>query len=229
MKRIACTIILTLALAGPAAADPDFDAPANAPRIVDAAAARAGCLPDYAAPIVERPCQLAKFGTIGTIDGHTFDFARYSFATASGANMGARALIFEHADAGKLKTLFVPENIGGPFSDPEVIKSPQGSLLLIPGFDTGTGNLNRERLYVWRKTEWHLADTTSWLDALMKRLPKGLSALKGIYPDYARMTASTPLWRKSDGNASPSGGRASIRLAWKGDAVVLTAVDVRRR
>lgn len=229
MMRLTIVSAMMFALISGAAADPDFDAPADAPGIVDASAARNGCLPAYSEPIVERPCQLAKFGSIGTIEGHTFDFVRYSFTTEGGASMGARVLIFERLADGKLKILFVPENIGGPFSDPEMVKSPQGTLLLISGFDTGTGNFNRERLYVWRRTEWRLADTTSWLDVLAKRLPKGLSAQKGIYPDYVRMTASTPLWRSRDGNALPSGGSASIRLAWKGDTVVLQSVNVRRR
>jgi hypothetical protein len=227
--RAVAALMLVSALASPALADPDFEAPANAPRVVPASAARSGCLPEYAEAIVERPCQLAKFGAIGKIEGHSFDYARYAFTTEGGGSMGARVLIFERVGNDQLRILFVPENIGGPFADPKLIKSPQGTLLLLPGFDTGTGNFNRERLYVWRKTEWRLVDTTSWLDTLAKRLPKGLSAQKGIYPDYARMTASTPLWRADDGNASPNGGRASIRLAWRGDKVVLRSVSVRQR
>jgi hypothetical protein len=214
--------------AAPAFADPDFDAPKNAPREVSASDARAGCLADYAEPIVDRPCQLAKFGAIGTFNGHSFDYARYAFTTEGGGSMGGRVLIFERLDGGRLRILFVPENIGGPFDDPELIGTSAGALLHFPGFDTGTGNFNRERLYIWRKSEWRLADTTSWLDALAKRLPKGLRALKGVYPDYRTMKASTPLWRDSDGNASPTGGRAIIRLGWRGDKIVLQSVSVRR-
>jgi hypothetical protein len=221
--------MLVWALASPAIADPDFDAAANAPRAVPAAAARNGCLPDYAEPIAERPCQLAKFGAIGTIGGHSFDYARYSFTTEGGGSMGARVLLFERIGHDQLRILFVPENIGGPFYDPALVKTSGKTLLLFSGFDTGTGNFNRERLYVWRRTAWRLADTTSWLDVLAKRLPKGLAAVKGIYPDYRRMTAATPLWRTGDGNASPNGGRASIRLMWQGDKVVLQSVGVRRR
>ena len=95
--------------------------------------------------------------------------------------------------------------------------------------ETGTGNFNRERLYVWRKPQWRLADTTSWLDTLARRLPKGLGAWKGIYPDYRRMTAATPLWRRGDSNALPAGGSARLRLAWQGDKIVLQSVNVRRR
>jgi hypothetical protein len=216
-----------LLAASPASADPDFDAPNNAPREVSASDARARCLADYAEPIGDRPCQLAKFGTIGTFNGRSFDYARYAFATTDGGSMGGRVLIFERLDGGRLRILFGPENMGGPFFDPKVIHTAAGVLLNIPGFDTGTGNFNRERLYVWRKSQWRLVDTTSWLDTLAKRLPKGLSAVKGIYPDYRTLRASTPLWRDSDGNALPTGGRATIGLGWRSDRIVLQSVSVR--
>ena len=229
VERAAIAVLaVALSVASPAFADPDFDAPKNAPREVLAADARAGCLADYAEPIGDRPCQLAKFGAIGTFNGHSFDYARYAFATEGGGSMGARVLMFEHLDGDRLRILFVPENIGGPFYDPKLIRTPVGVLLHIDGFDTGTGNFNRERLYVWRKSEWRLVDTTSWLDALAKRLPKGLRALKGVYPDYRTLRASTPLWRESDGNATPTGGRATVRLGWRGDKIVLQSVSVRR-
>ena len=226
--RAAAWLVVS-ALTSPALADPDFEAAANAPRVVQAATARSGCLPDYADPIAERPCQLARFGTVGTFDGRTFDYVRYAFTTEGGGSMGGRVLLFERIGNNQLRILFVPENIGGPFSDPQFIKTPSKTLLLFPGYDTGTGNFNRERLYVRHKRAWRLADTASWLDALAKRLPKDLRALQGIYPDYRRMTAATPLWRPGSGKASPESGHASIRLAWRGDEVVLQSVSVRRR
>jgi hypothetical protein len=230
VERAAIAVLaVALSAASPAFADPDFDAPKNAPREVLAADARAGCLADYAEPIGDMPCQLAKFGAIGTFNGHSFDYARYAFITEGGGSMGARMLLFERVGNDQLRILFVPENIGGPFSDPVLIKTSAKTLLLFPGFDTGTGNFNRERLYVWHKTAWRLADTTSWLDVLAKRLPKDLRALQGIYPDYRRMTAATPLWRPGSGKASPDSGHASIRLALRGDEVVLRSVRVRRR
>ncbi|HMJ44567.1 MAG TPA: hypothetical protein VK522_20070 [Pseudolabrys sp.] len=229
VERAAIAVLaVALSAASPAFADPDFDAPKNAPREVLAADARAGCLADYAEPVGDMPCQLAKFGAIGTFNGHSFDYARYAFTTEGGGSMGGRVLIFERLDGDRLRILFVPEIIGGPFYNPKLIGTPAGVLLHFAGFDTGTGNFNRERLYIWRTSEWRPVDTTSWLDTLAKRLPKGLGAWKGVYPDYRTMKASTPLWRTGDGNASPTGGRAAIRLGWRGDKIVLQSVSVRR-
>jgi hypothetical protein len=203
VERAAIAVLaVALSAASPAFADPDFDAPKNAPREVLAADARAGCLADYAEPIGDMPCQLAKFGAIGTFNGHSFDYARYAFTTEGGGSMGGRVLIFERLDGDRLRILFVPEIIGGPFYNPKLIGTPAGVLRLV--------------------------DTTSWLDTLAKRLPKGLGAWKGVYPDYRTMKASTPLWRTGDGNASPTGGRAAIRLGWRGDKIVLQSVSVRR-
>lgn len=229
VERAAIAVLVVALSASLAFADPDFDAPKNVPREVRASDVRAGCLADYAEPIGDRPCQLAKFGAIGTFNGHSFDYVRYAFATEGGGSMGGRVLMFERLDGDRLRILFMPENIGGPFYDPKLIRTPAGVLLYIPGFDSGTGNFNRERLYVWRQTEWRLVDTTSWLDALTRRLPKGLRALKGIYPDYRRLSATTPLWRESDGNATPTGGRAAIRLGWRGDKIVLKSVSAPSR
>lgn len=62
----------------------------------------------------------------------------------------------------------------------------------------------------------------SWLSDLGHRLPKGLAVWKGVYPDYAKMNADTPLWReKVDGNCCPTGGEAKIDLQWQGDRIAL--------
>jgi len=211
----------------PALAEPDV-AIDPAESVVQVADARASCLAAFAEPIAGAPCKLAGFGEIGTLDGHSFAYALYAFRTPEGSSMGARAVVFEHLDADRLRILFAPENDGGPFDTPKLIRTQAGILLHIPGFETGTGNFNSERLYIWRKPEWRLVDTTTWLDTLAQKLPKGLGAGKGIYPDYRNMTATTSLWREGDSNAAPTGGSAAIGLGWKGDKIVLKSVQVRR-
>lgn len=190
---------------------------------------RAGCLAAFAEPIVDAPCRIEKFGELGTLDGHSFVYALYGFATAGGAPMGARVLIFERLDADRLRILLVPENDGGPFEPPQLLRTRAGVLLHIPGHESATGNFNRERLFIWRQRQWRDVDTNSWLDTLQRRLPNGLNAMKGIYPDYASLTASTPLWRDGAGNASPAAGSAAVQLGWRGDRIVLKSVAVRRR
>ena len=202
---------------------------AHAEQIVLGSDARAGCLAAFAEPIVGTPCVFEGFGDIAKLESRSFAYALYRFAMPNGGSLGARVLIFERQQGGTLRILFAPEIEGGPFEKPKIIHSGASALLHIPGYETGTGNFNRERLFVWHRHAWRAVDTTSWLDTLQRRLPKGLGAWKGIYPDYRRMTAATPLWREGDGNASPTGGRAALRLELRGDRIVLKSARVRRR
>jgi hypothetical protein len=71
-------------------------------------------------------------------------------------------------------------------------------------------------------------NTTAWLKSLQQRLPKGLEARKGIYPDYAKMAAQTELWRKGDSETCGTGGEADLSLGWSGDRLVLEAVRLHR-
>ena len=69
-------------------------------------------------------------------------------------------------------------------------------------------------------------DTTAWLETLQKRAPKGLGAWKGVYIDYKTLTAATPLWKPTDGNCCPTGGRADLTFRITADAVVLDTAKI---
>jgi hypothetical protein len=60
------------------------------------------------------------------------------------------------------------------------------------------------------------------------RLPAGECVWKGIYPDYLMLKASTPVWRKDDGNACPGAGRADLVLAWREDRITLESIRLRK-
>ena len=193
---------------------------------VSEADARQVCI--VADALGEAACKVAAFGPIGTLSGRSFAYAAYEYRLPTGVLMDMRTVVFERAGAERWRPLFAPINDGGLFDAPKVIRTRAGILLHIPGHESGTGNFNRERLYVWGDGVWKEIDTTSWLKDLQRRLPKGLGAWKGIYPDYATLRAATPLWRDGDSNAEPTGGDAAIRLALSGDKIVFKSVAVRR-
>jgi uncharacterized protein len=121
--------------------------------------------------------------------------------------------------------------IGGTdshFEAPETLDTPFGRLLWLAGTMSGTGNFNAEHVFRYDKDRLVEVDVTSWLDDLQKRVPKGWGAWKGIYPDYKKFTASTPLWQGSDGNCCPTAGRADIRLGLERDRLVLREVTIAR-
>ena len=114
------------------------------------------------------------------------------------------------------------------YEEPETFDSPFGRLLWLAGHMRGTGNFNAEHVFRYDKDRLVEIDVTSWLDDLQKRVPKGWAAWKGVYPDYRKFTASTPLWQSGDGNCCPTAGRADILLGLERDRLVLREVTIAR-
>jgi len=174
-------------------------------------------------------CTVEQFGELGSIYVTTLYYGMYHYADSHDRALDYQRVVILEDSSGTLRELFAtPGDPAIQYDEPRIIKLADRALLLIPGHESGTGNLNREQLFVWRDYNWGKADTTSWLDDLGHRLPAGLAVWKGVYPDYATMTAETPLWRKDDSNACPTGGRAKIMLGWRADRVVLRSVGVER-
>ncbi|GEM_PF-7097991 len=114
------------------------------------------------------------------------------------------------------------------YDRPQSIESPVGRLLLLPGQLEGSGDFDASALFALDGDKPRPIDTQAWQDELAKRLPQGLGARKGIYPDYRTMKAETPLWRKTDDEANPTGGHASITLAIAGDKLAIARLAVRQ-
>jgi hypothetical protein len=193
----------------------------DAKRIVDAAQVKDRCLPALADP--DATCRVAEFAEIGTVDGHAFAYARYRYAPKEiGFPDYTRIVVYEHREPGGFSAVVSPDaNPARTYQKPQILRADGRVLLHIPGVESGTGLANSERLFVWRGDHWRDVDVTSWLEVLARRAPAGFSAIKGIYPDYVTLKASTPLWLDSDDIDCPSGKRADLTLAWRGDRIAL--------
>jgi hypothetical protein len=221
MKRTLAFLAL-LAVATPLRAETTDAAPTvDFKSILSESQVKTQCINGLADP--GDACTFEEFGNVGSVAGKRFVYAQYKIVEKEFPTLRIlRVVIFERLADGGLRPALAPD--GDPAYElfkPELIHNGARTLLHIPGYESGTGNFNRESLYVWSGSGWKAVDTTSWLEDLGKRLPKGLSANKGIYPDYATMTAATALWRKNDSNACAEGGRAAIHLVWRGDAIAL--------
>jgi hypothetical protein len=219
-----CIVAALVPLSTAVAADLQASAP------IAAADARTSCLPALNADDAGESCTVSEFGDIGAVDGHPFHYAVYQYRNEGNRVLDrTRVVVFEVAPAGMMRAVAATESdpaVG--YDKPRLLRGSGRALLHIPGSESGTGNFNRERLFVWRDGQWGDVDTTGWLDELARRLPKGYGAWKGIYPDYVRMKASTPLWREGDGNACGSGGRADLVLGWQADRIVLRGIQRRK-
>jgi hypothetical protein len=230
MRRRAffAALFFALGLQLPAAA---ADAKASGEKpVVSVVEAETGCIAALDDGDGGGTCGVAEFGEIGAVEGRRFHYAVYQYQNPRNSVLDrTRVVVFEAVAPGMMRAVIAPE--GDPaigYDKPRLLRSADRVLLHIPASESGTGNFNRERLFVWRADQWRDVDTTAWLDDLVRRLPAGYGAWKGIYPDYVVLRASTPLWRKGDGNACPTGGRADLLLGWRGDRIVLRDVRLRK-
>ena len=177
-------------------------------------------------------CRVAESGVpgMGQLDGRPLRYARYSYPDPARPDAillaGTATVLFAEGADGRWAPVFADRRGVTACAAPRLFRGAQGVTLHLPCHQYGTGNINFESLYAWRGGQWRELDVESWTHALRERLPRGLEAWKGIYPDYRALTARTPLWRPGDGNCCPTGGRAEITLAWEGDRLMLRDLRV---
>jgi len=187
--------------------------------------ARSACPPGpTVAP--DSHCAVAGFGVVGRVEAREFVYGLYSDNTANGDyTLRTAVVIYERQPDGKLRSLISAGDPGDIYAEPKLLSTPGRILLHLPGYEDGTGNFNVEKLYVCHDGAWQSVDLDAWRKDLARKLPTGYEIWKGVFPDYVKMTAATPLWRaKTDGNCCPTGGRADIVLAWRGDRLMLKSV-----
>jgi uncharacterized protein len=143
--------------------------------------------------------------------------------------MNGGAVVFAPGTGDMLAPVVMAYSDTAHFSPPELFTTKDGTFLWFPGYMEGTGNFNAEHLYLKIGSAWRVVDRDSWEDDLGRRLPKDLGAYKGIYPNYRKMTVSTPLWdREKDGNCCPTGGRADIKLKLVGTRLTIESMTITR-
>ena len=113
---------------------------------------------------------------------------------------------------------------GHTYKPPRLIAEDGTALLHLPGLAGGSGARNADLLYRLSAQGWQEVETESWWDALSARLPPGLEVSQAVEYDFAEPTARADLWRETDANCCPTGGRAWLDLRIEGQSVVLTGV-----
>jgi hypothetical protein len=131
------------------------------------------------------------------------------------------------ASSGAFRAIIAPDTDAAIYpGKPRLLHAGGRALLHLPAYESGTGDFNRERLFVWDNGRWQDVDVTTWLNDLAGRLPAGRGVWKGIFADYATMKADTPVWRKDDG--CPTGGRAELTLALKDERIALESIRLKK-
>ena len=203
--------------------------PSEAAHTFTLAAAKASCLPLLAVKDAVETCTAEALNQLGAVDGRTFYYGRYHYVPSEEVLQYVRIVVFEQLASGALYVVLAPQSDPAfEYDAPKIIRAKAHTLLEIPALDDGSGFFNRESLFNWHDGHWNDVDVTSWLDDLNRRLPKGLGAIRGIYPDYRTMRAYTPIWKVADdSNACATAGGAELSLQWQGDRVALK--DIHRQ
>lgn len=191
----------------------------DVPKEVDAGSLRQTCVPIRHEQ--DETCKVEETGTVG--DGLSYQVQSYQ---AGDLRTAGGIVVLTGAGNDKLHPVMWDAVDSAHFDAPTFYATPQGSLMELPGSIEGTGDFNAGSLYHQVDGQWREIDARSWLRTLAARLPKGREVWKGVYPDWKKMTADTPLWRPNDGNCCPTAGSASVTLELRGDAIVLTGVKV---
>jgi uncharacterized protein len=173
-------------------------------------------------------CSVTGFGPVGAVEGHAFLYGIYSYNIPAGDGlMRTSVVVYERRADGGLRALYAPQEGAGFFAAPEIIHSAGHTLLHLPGYESGTGDFNLERMFVRRAGAWAPFATDDWKLDLARRLPHGYGARKGVFPDYKKMSGTTLLWRDRDGNCCPTGGRSDFTLGWQGDRLRIKSLRVK--
>lgn len=174
-------------------------------------------------------CTVEAAGTVAGAASPILKFQKQTY-TQDGSRIAAAVVVLRAGDTSNapLHAIAVAYAEEAYYGDPVVQTTPFGPILLLPGNLDGTGNFDASPLFRYDTGKPADIDNVSWLRDLTHRLPMGLGAWKGIYPDYKTMTARTPLWQPSDANCCPTGGHATIALALAGNRLVIKDLTVVR-
>ncbi len=165
-------------------------------------------------------CRVVYAGRVANAPGPALAFQTQEFADT---DIPGKVQVVHFVETGAVLGFL---SAGVEYERPRTIQSPAGTVLYLLGDTGGSGNFPDDALYLFRDGAWVAIDIQTWIDDLSKRLPKGLSANKGIFPDWKTMTAATALWRDADANCCPSGGGANLTLRLDGNRVVLDRIEL---
>lgn len=176
-----------------------------------------------------RDCKVTEFGKFGNLHGKDYFYAIYCLIpgydqgnTHCGdgsytAQIHAdRALaVFTRSEGSKTAELLFEKTdteFGTSYEKPEILPTHGNTLLILPIHGDGTAAINESNFFLDKDGKWIPIDNEEWLKTVRSKVPAKFEMLKGIWPDFAKMTAETGLYNKGDANCCPTGGTALIKL-----------------
>ena len=193
-----------------------------------------------------RDCRVSEFGEFGRVDEVHYFYALYCLIPNYAPDKGqcnddsfnasyhrTRGLVIFVGDPSGLRVrLFlerVEREIGSlQYGPPQIVRNAAGTILYLPIAIDGTAHENASEYFLRDAGTWQPIEAQGWLKDLSRQLPAGLGIWKGVWPDLRTMQAEAGLYRQSDANCCPTGGRARIRFSIRSSRFVLDSVAFER-
>jgi hypothetical protein len=118
--------------------------------------------------------------------------------------------------------------VEGMLGTPVLPDGPSGTFLTFSR--NGGGSAAASRDVVARgvnPTKWREIDASTWKAEFARRLPRPLTSMDAFSLDLVNLSAEIPLARPEDPCCCPTGGTANVKLALKGDVLVVDGMTLR--
>jgi hypothetical protein len=110
------------------------------------------------------------------------------------------------------------------YKDPLVIVTGDNYLMSMPSYNAdGVESIN---YFMWHMGDWVPVESQAWVHNLTAKLPKGTSIRQVVWPDLESMSAEVNLFKSSDSDCCPTGGKAKVDLGFEGENFSVKKVNV---
>ncbi len=188
-----------------------------------------------------KECKVTESEQFGIVDGEKYLYAIYclmpafekeskcgdnSFAGRYHSRRGL-AVFVQKGEFAELLFERADPDIGIIYYEkPEIIQIGKTTMMVLKIVIDGTGSGNASEYFSWQDHKWVPIESESWQQELRTKIPAGLQIWRGIWPDFGTMTAETGLYKPTDANCCPTGGRAKIDLALENNQFVFKNVVI---
>ncbi|NMJ43808.1 hypothetical protein GWK16_21350 [Roseomonas sp. JC162] len=180
-----------------------------------------------------RPCRVAEFRILGTVDGRRFAHALYEYTPDPTGELPHETaiLVFSAGQPGEWTVEIAERLTHASCMRPVIARHGEETLLFLPCEETGTAGSQIPQLY--RRAgppsfrRWEDMDPRAWQSGLERHLPPAMDVFSEPRFDPERLTAAFRLIRHTDPPCCPTGGIAEARLALEGGRLVLRGVVIR--
>lgn len=154
--------------------------------------------------------QISAQGMAEDAAGARSSFARACNAGSLGGCMNA-GMMARDGTGGTRDVAAATKYFGNACSPPDIVQnSDDGVLIHVPGVTGGNGAGNADVLVLRTRSGWKKPDMELWFDEVNRLLPGGFEIRSGVDFNFREMHASSPVWRKGDGNCCGTGGTVQI-------------------